>query len=136
MRGRLRILLVTAILIVSFVLASCAPVGPAALLALAAGGGGSGGGGEAPPVNKAPKPAIVGSCDTPGSAYGVYISGAYAYVADGASGLQVISVSNPASPIFVGSYDTPDYAESVYVNGAYAYVADYSSGLQVIRIFK
>jgi hypothetical protein len=35
---------------------------------------------------------------------------AYAYVADGPSGLQVIDVSNPSNPSIVGSADTPDSA--------------------------
>ena len=33
-----------------------------------------------------------------GYAYGVAVSGNYAYVADGEAGLQVIDVSNPANP--------------------------------------
>ena len=39
-------------------------------------------------------PTIVGSVDTPGSAWGVYVSGSFAYVADGSSGLRVIDISN------------------------------------------
>ncbi len=39
-------------------------------------------------------PTILGSVDTPGSALGVAVSGAVAYVADAASGLQVIDVSS------------------------------------------
>jgi len=62
------------------------------------------------------------------------VSGIYAYVADGGSGLQVISITNPASPVIVGTADTPGGAQGVVVSGTYAYVADYGSGLQVIDI--
>ncbi len=55
----------------------------------------------------------------------VAVSGTYAYVADGASGLQVIDITNPASPQIVGSVDTPGYAMGVAVSGTYAYVADW-----------
>ena len=69
-------------------------------------------------------PQIVGSVDTPGYAYGVAVSGTYAYVADCDSGLQVIDITNPASPQIVGSVDTPGSAYGVAVSGTHAYVAD------------
>jgi len=50
---------------------------------------------------------FVGYYDTPGSAQGVAVSGAYAYVADYDGGLRIISVSDPAHPAEVGYYDTP-----------------------------
>ena len=66
-----------------------------------------------------------------GEAYGVAVSGNYAYVADGA-GLEVIDVSNPANPQRVGGYDTSGYAYGVAVSGNYAYVADWSWGLLIL----
>ncbi len=65
---------------------------------------------------------------------GVFVSGSYAYVADGTSGLQIIDVSNPVSPALAGSYDTPGYAHGVSVSGSYAYVADGGSGLGIIDV--
>ncbi len=79
-------------------------------------------------------PVLVGSFDTPGSATSVFVSGSYAYVADGYSGLQIVNVSNPASPTLAGSYNTPGYARRVFVSGGYAYVADGVSGLQIINV--
>jgi len=77
---------------------------------------------------------IAGSCDTPGYAYGVAVSGDYAYVADHGYGLQVIDISTPGTPVILGSIDTPGYARGVAVSGGYAYVADYyGSGLQVVN---
>ena len=36
--------------------------------------------------------------NTTGDAYGVYVSGDYAYVADGSSGMAVINISDPTNP--------------------------------------
>ncbi len=79
-------------------------------------------------------PTLKGTYDTTGNAYGVYVSGKYAYVADDLSGLQVIDISTPSSPTLVGTYNTSGNAYGVYVSGKYAYVADDGSGLQVIDI--
>jgi hypothetical protein len=88
-----------------------------------------------PPWDALPSPCLgVGSCDIPDYARGVAVSGDYAYVADGWSGLQVIDISDPTTPTIVGTCDTPDWAQAVAVSGDYAYVADGSSGLQVIDI--
>ena len=76
----------------------------------------------------------AGSVDTPGGAWGVAVSGDYAYVADYLSGLQVIDITTPASAQIVGSVDTPSEARGVAVSGNYAYVADGGSGLQVANI--
>jgi len=82
----------------------------------------------------ATNPTFVGSYDTPDSARGVTVSGNYAYVADGYSGLQIIDIGNPESPTLKGSYNTPGWAWGVTVSGNYAYVADRNSGLQIIDI--
>ncbi|MBM3242699.1 hypothetical protein FJZ31_41090 [Candidatus Poribacteria bacterium] len=77
---------------------------------------------------------FVGFCDTPGYALDVYVSGGYAYVADGINGLRVIDVSFPENPREVGFYDTPGSAAGVYVSGSYAYVVDGYSGFRVIDV--
>jgi hypothetical protein len=62
------------------------------------------------------------------------VSGDYVYVADGASGLGVIDISDPTNP------GTPIYgnatgvAKGVYVSGDYAYVANSDLGLAVIQV--
>jgi hypothetical protein len=77
----------------------------------------------------------IGSCDTPGYAFGVAVIGDYAYVADGNSGgLRVISVSDPRHPVEVGHCETPGYASGVGVSGDYAYVAADEGGLRVISV--
>ncbi len=79
-------------------------------------------------------PVLVGTYNTPGSAFGVFVSGSYAYVADRGAGLQVIDVSNPSSPSLAGLINTPGSAYRVFVSGNYAYVADLDSGLQIINV--
>ena len=80
------------------------------------------------PIN----PTIKGVYDTPSTSFDVYVSGKYAYVADGSSGLQIIDISNSASPTTIGTYDTTGQAYSVHVSGRYAYVADGISQLLLI----
>ena len=79
-------------------------------------------------------PALGGTCDTPGNAEGVAVSGYYIFVADNTSGLQVIDIALGASGMSVGSYDTPGLARGIAISGDLAFVGDASSGLQVIDI--
>jgi hypothetical protein len=65
---------------------------------------------------------------------GVAVSGNFAYVADGWTGLRIINVSNPQSPFEAGYYDTPGRAWSVAVSGNFAYVADDYDGLRIINV--
>lgn len=78
-------------------------------------------------------PIQVGSYNTPGTAYDVFVDGTYAYVSDGASGLRILDVSNPSSPVSMGTYNTPGTAYATRVSGTTAYVADASS-IQVIDV--
>ncbi|NGX41783.1 MAG: Serine/threonine-protein kinase PknH [Chlamydiae bacterium] len=79
-------------------------------------------------------PQLAGTYDTPDWAYDVALSGNYAYVADYASGLQIIDVSNVINPTLAGSYNTPSNAYGITVSGNYAYVADGTFGLQIIDV--
>jgi hypothetical protein len=79
-------------------------------------------------------PTLKGTYNTTGNASGVFVSGKYAYVADTASGLHIIDISNPTAPILIGTYDTAGNAYNVFVSGKYAYVADDTAGLQIIDV--
>ena len=68
------------------------------------------------------------------NAAGVTIAGDYAYVADDASGLRVVDISDPSTPSLAGSYNTPNSARDVAIAGDLAYVADFESGLQILDI--
>lgn len=75
-------------------------------------------------ISQPADPVLTGYCETPGRAFGIYIAGRFAYIANGPSGLQIINVEDPASPNLTGSYDMPGFAmaHSVNVVGNYAYV--------------
>ena len=72
--------------------------------------------------------------DTSGDAEAITVSGNYAYVADGTSGLAIIDISdlvNPGAPV----YRATDYkALNITLSGNYAYVTDQLSGLAIIDI--
>ncbi|HEV7732271.1 MAG TPA: FG-GAP-like repeat-containing protein [Candidatus Binatia bacterium] len=70
----------------------------------------------------------------PGFANNVDVRSGFAFVAAGATGLQVVDVANRANPHVVAALDTPGNANDVRVVGTTAYVADGSSGLQVIDV--
>ncbi len=79
----------------------------------------------------------IGAVDTPGEALDVAIAAGrpdLAYVADGATGVLVIDVTDPLSPVVVDTIDTPGYATDIELAGTMAYVADGSEGLQVIDV--
>jgi hypothetical protein len=79
-------------------------------------------------------PAARGFVAIPGFANNVDVSGNFAYVAAGSSGLQIVNVANKLAPVIVGSLDTPGNANDVTVVGTRAYVADGTSGLQIIDV--
>jgi hypothetical protein len=64
-------------------------------------------------------------------AYGVAVSGTYAYVANGGKGLGVYDVANPAEPVSVARVDPVGengHAWCVAVSGQYAFVASDADG--------
>jgi hypothetical protein len=79
-------------------------------------------------------PRALGIVDTPGEATDVAVSGAYAYVADGSGGLQVIHVGDPTNPFLAVAYDTSGRAVGVAVAGTRAYVAVWDSGIIIVDI--
>ncbi|MCP5516642.1 MAG: hypothetical protein H7A45_05190 [Verrucomicrobiales bacterium] len=79
-------------------------------------------------------PRQEGICSTIGHAWGVVISGSYAFVACLEGGLQVVDISNPAIPQRVGGYITGGFSRSVAVSGNHAFVAVEDSDLQVLDI--
>ncbi|MBM3236794.1 hypothetical protein FJZ31_10930 [Candidatus Poribacteria bacterium] len=79
-------------------------------------------------------PALLGSVQLPGMVYyGIAVSGGYAYIADGNTGLRVVDVSNPSIPIEKGYYDTPGYAYGVAIANNLIYVADDDGGMSILR---
>jgi len=72
--------------------------------------------------------------DTSGNTSKVTISGNYAYMADGNSGLTIIDISNPTNPGNPVYMNTNGSGRDISVVGDYAYVADGDSGLAIIDI--
>ena len=72
--------------------------------------------------------------DIPGFANNVDVSGNYAYVAAGSTGLQVVDVSNRSNPRIVGSLGLAGNANDVRVVGNSAYVAAGAAGLHIVNI--
>ncbi len=79
-------------------------------------------------------PTLEATIDTSGTAYDVFVAGKFAYVADGASGLHIIDVSDPATPALLGTYNTGGEARGIHVIGKYAYVADGAAGLVIVDV--
>lgn len=79
-------------------------------------------------------PVETGFYDTDDTAWGVTISGDYAYVADYGNGLRIIDISNPEGPTETGFFDTSGESLAVAVSGNYAYVADRYNGMRIIDI--
>jgi len=85
-------------------------------------------------VSNPASPVIVGSADLPDWPNDVAVSGSYAYVAVGLTGLCILDVSAPASPSIVGSIDTLHLASGVAIDDSYVYVADGYAGLVIIDV--
>jgi hypothetical protein len=85
-------------------------------------------------VSDPSSPTITGTYNSPCDALDVYVSGKYAYMANGYCGLTVVDVSDPTTPTLAGNYDTTDVAEGIYVSGQYAYLATSSEGLRIVDI--
>jgi hypothetical protein len=76
---------------------------------------------------------LAGSFNTPGSANGTAIVGTTLFVADGASGLGIYNVANPAAPTLIGSYATGSFCTFVQVRDNLAYLAG-NFGLTILDV--
>lgn len=77
---------------------------------------------------------IGSSAPFPHEIQDVKISGTYAYVAAGDSGLRIVDISNPVKPLETGFYDSPGYARGVAVLNHVAYLADGPFGMKIVDI--
>ncbi|MEQ1866739.1 MAG: kelch repeat-containing protein, partial [Micropepsaceae bacterium] len=79
-------------------------------------------------------PAPLSSVAIPGFANSVDVAGGFAYVAAGATGLQIVDVADRNAPVVVAASDTPGNANDVVVVTDVAYVADGSAGLVMVNV--
>jgi len=77
-------------------------------------------------------PTLEGRLDTDGTNK-VYVSGKYAYLADGFSGIRIADISDPANPTTTATLATSG-AFGLYTSGRYLYIADFNSGLRIVDI--
>ncbi len=79
---------------------------------------------------------VVGSKNTSGTSYDVFVSGDSAYVADGENGLVILDISDLINGNITetGSFDTDGTAFDVFVVGDSAYVADDDCGMRIIDV--
>ncbi|MBI5405372.1 MAG: DUF5011 domain-containing protein, partial [Candidatus Kerfeldbacteria bacterium] len=78
-------------------------------------------------VDDAARNKTVATYDTVGTAYDVTIINDIAFIADGANGVVVLNVANPAAPTLLATYDTPGDARQLEASGNFLYVADTAS---------
>jgi hypothetical protein len=79
-------------------------------------------------------PMLLGEDQSVGRASAVVLSGAFAYVAEGASGLRVIDVRDPANLMTVGSNSAFD-AQGVFAQSDRVYVASGEKGLLILNTY-
>lgn len=64
----------------------------------------------------------------------IAVSGNYACVVDGYSGLRIININDSSNPVETGFLNFIDFTSDVYIKGNYAYVTSYGGGLHIIDI--
>jgi hypothetical protein len=59
----------------------------------------------------------------------VWVSGNYAYIADGSAKLTIVDFSDPSNPQYVSTFNTWYYVIDVHIKGDIAIVCDFVEGL-------
>lgn len=77
---------------------------------------------------------VVAKLDTPGLARRVQLSGDYAFVADGAAGVQVVSLKRSGRPEIVATIPALDSVNDVLLDEKRLYVADAEAGLRLYDV--
>jgi hypothetical protein len=81
---------------------------------------------------------LVGSYNTSGNAYNVFLDDTIAYIADGTNGLVILDVSDPTTPALIQTYDSfsdpGDVAKDVKVVSDTAYIAVAYEGLWIVDV--
>jgi hypothetical protein len=80
-------------------------------------------------------PTLKATLATGNETLGVFVSGEYAYVADGDEGVRIINVSNPSAPTLESTYN-PNFAYifDLVISGGLAYIAADDDGLQIADV--
>ncbi|UCC78821.1 MAG: T9SS type A sorting domain-containing protein [Candidatus Zixiibacteriota bacterium] len=79
-------------------------------------------------------PVMIGGHVVYADARAVDVSGDYAFVVAGPTGLLIFNISDPTNPVQVSQFDAPGYAIDVVADNNYAYIADTTCGLFIINV--
>jgi hypothetical protein len=80
-------------------------------------------------------PTLLGSYDTPGLAYGVFVQDSTVFIADWGVGMQIVNISNLVSPSLLSTcYRTLSQARDIVVQNNIAFVAAGNGGLQIVNV--
>jgi hypothetical protein len=82
-------------------------------------------------ISNPASPSEVGFYEWDNEAFGVAVSGNYAYLSTGY--VQIIDISNPADPTWVGCF-SGIRATDMVISGNYAYAIHHSGGLRILNI--
>jgi len=75
-------------------------------------------------INNPLKPIVKDLISTVNGPQNVKVSGGYAYVADGKSGLKIINVKNPLNPVLEGFFDLSSHClRNIHIKEKYAYIS-------------
>ncbi|MGB2840939.1 MAG: hypothetical protein WBC40_00435 [Halobacteriota archaeon] len=79
---------------------------------------------------------VIGACNTPGTAWDVWVSGDYAFIADLEKGLAVVDVSNPALPKYIAqaSWEGTTYIFSMGLESE-KYLSDGTISKELLNLF-
>jgi len=77
---------------------------------------------------------VVGSCNTDGSAQGIFIYNGYAYVSDWDEGVAVVDIAPPGSASVTDKLALPGDTYAVVVKYGYAFVANTNDNLVIVDI--
>lgn len=77
---------------------------------------------------------MLGTFDIGGYSIGIDIQENFVYLANGASGLEIISITNPENPVRVANVFLESYADGVCVANDLAFVACFTDGVYIIDV--
>ena len=77
---------------------------------------------------------LVGFCATPGNANDIFIKDQYAFVADGAEGIQIIDTIDKSNPSIIGALENIGDAKSLHVDGNFALLATGETGMRIVDV--
>ncbi len=85
-------------------------------------------------ISDPPRPKLLSTFHTPGSAKGVVVRGDYAFVADDDRGLLVLNIKDPRQPMQVANLPTNGLAYTPKLVGDLLYLASHRGGFQIINV--